>query len=259
MADTIERSELESIAGLLGGLAAQTTRPAERKAYLLERLARLVGADAWVWVVQYLAGTKPAYYAVIDGGWENDRQKLDCLLSALSPEAEFLLRPVASRRSEHLTFARRDLIQDPDWYRCDFYRKHREPLGLDDLLLSVYPLGSHVQSLIRLHRRAGRAPFGEDECRRTHVVMAAVGWLHRAEVPLEVLPSLDGLPRRAREVLLLLLQGHSRKQVADELKLSEHTVADYSKDLHRRFQVHSRGQLLARFIPPLALLPDARD
>ncbi len=250
---TIPLGDFDAAAQLLGGLPVMSTDPVERRRYLLEGLARIVGADCWVWVVQHFTSTAPAYYALIEGGWQNDQQKLGCLLSALSPEGEFLFHPIASRPADHLTYTRRDLIGDSDWYRSDFYRKHREPLGLDDILLSVYPLSRRVQSVIRLHRTAGRAAFGEAERRLAHVMTGSVDWLHRAGVPVDSLPELNDLPRRAREVLLLLLQGHARKRIAHELNISEHTVADYTKILHRQFQVRTRGELLARFIPPSLL------
>jgi DNA-binding CsgD family transcriptional regulator len=49
-----------------------------------------------------------------------------------------------------------------------------------------------------------------------------------------------------RQVLALLAEGHSEKQVAAMLKISPHTVHDYVKMLHHRLDVSSRGELLAR-------------
>jgi len=56
------------------------------------------------------------------------------------------------------------------------------------------------------------------------------------------------LSPRLREVLDLLLQGRSEKEVANELELSRHTVHDYVKELHYRFGVSSRSELLALWI-----------
>jgi DNA-binding NarL/FixJ family response regulator len=57
------------------------------------------------------------------------------------------------------------------------------------------------------------------------------------------------LSPRQREVLAHLLRGDSVKQIAATLHLSQHTVNEYIKDLHRHFNVSSRGELLALFIP----------
>ena len=53
------------------------------------------------------------------------------------------------------------------------------------------------------------------------------------------------LPRRQREVLSRLLQGLSVKEIAGELGISPYTVNDYIKAIYRRYQVCSRGELLA--------------
>ena len=57
----------------------------------------------------------------------------------------------------------------------------------------------------------------------------------------------NGLPKRQREVLELLLQGASLKEIASELRISPHTVSDYSKALYRHFNVSGRAELAAIF------------
>ena len=66
---------------------------------------------------------------------------------------------------------------------------------------------------------------------------------------------LDGMPedgpklsRREGEVLARLLKGESVKEAAGHLHLSARTVEDYVKALYRKHGVHSRGELLARFV-----------
>jgi DNA-binding NarL/FixJ family response regulator len=60
--------------------------------------------------------------------------------------------------------------------------------------------------------------------------------------------SRDGLSKRLRETLSLLLEGYSEKQVASELNLGVRTVHDYVTMLYQHFQVSSRAELLAYFI-----------
>ena len=45
-----------------------------------------------------------------------------------------------------------------------------------------------------------------------------------------------------------MAKGDSVKQVASGLGLSQHTVTDYAKSLHKKFGVNSRGELLARVL-----------
>lgn len=63
------------------------------------------------------------------------------------------------------------------------------------------------------------------------------------------------LPRRLRQTLGHLLQGDGEKQIALKLGLSQHTVHVYVKSLHKRFNVSSRAELLARYIRPGMLQP----
>ncbi|MDZ7680036.1 MAG: helix-turn-helix transcriptional regulator [Acidimicrobiales bacterium] len=54
-----------------------------------------------------------------------------------------------------------------------------------------------------------------------------------------------GLTPRQREVLGLLLLGHSMVEIARELDISEHTANDHRKAVYSRMGVASRGQLAA--------------
>jgi DNA-binding CsgD family transcriptional regulator len=51
-------------------------------------------------------------------------------------------------------------------------------------------------------------------------------------------------------VLDRLLRGHTEKQISAALRLSPHTVHQYVKLIYKRLGVHSRGQLLARWVRP---------
>ena len=57
--------------------------------------------------------------------------------------------------------------------------------------------------------------------------------------------SRDGLSKRLRETLSLLLDGRSEKEVAAALHLGSRTVHDYVTALYQHFHVSSRAELLA--------------
>ncbi len=61
-----------------------------------------------------------------------------------------------------------------------------------------------------------------------------------------------GLTTREREVLALLRQGLSNKEIAERLYLSPNTVAEYVGRLLRKFDVSRRTELIAmlRDTPP---------
>lgn len=85
------------------------------------------------------------------------------------------------------------------------------------------------------------------------MVTGSVDWLHAAGIPDDGMPEIPNLSRRERQVLALLLAGDGIKQISAKLGLSEHTVIEYNEELHHHFGVHSRGELLARFIPAQVL------
>lgn len=72
-------------------------------------------------------------------------------------------------------------------------------------------------------------------------------WIYMTDVLLTS-SSAKELPPRARETLEHLLSGLSEKQIASRLNLSPNTVHHYVKIIHRKFEVSSRGELLARWV-----------
>jgi len=58
----------------------------------------------------------------------------------------------------------------------------------------------------------------------------------------------DGMSKRLRETLELLLEGKSEKEVARELDLSVKTVHEYVGMIYKHFRVSSRAELMAYFI-----------
>lgn len=55
---------------------------------------------------------------------------------------------------------------------------------------------------------------------------------------------LEKLTARERETLLLLKDGHSRKEIAQKLFLSEDTVRSHIRNIYEKFEVHNRAQAL---------------
>ena len=55
---------------------------------------------------------------------------------------------------------------------------------------------------------------------------------------------LEKLTAREREILLLLKDGYSRKEIAKKLFLSEDTVRSHIRNIYEKFEVHNRAQAL---------------
>jgi len=114
-------------------------------------------------------------------------------------------------------------------------------------ILSQYPL-PHVGAVdqLGLHRTSGERPFSHAEHRLAHLLHVELGRLWRKDALLKATDPTKDLPPRLAQTLHELLLGASEKQIAMKLELSRHTIHNYVKALHQRFQVSSRGELLAK-------------
>jgi DNA-binding CsgD family transcriptional regulator len=243
----IPESDVRSVVRLLGETLAFAGDDISRKRFLLTGLARLVGADSWVWVAQK-GGASPGdatYFTMIDGGWESVRQKGIATGATWSPDNQ----PVHDLMGKPVfTLTRSDAFNDTAWYATELFRLYREPAGLDDFMMTGVRIGADIVSLIGLHRKRGKPRFSGRERRLANIVTTEVEWLHRAGIPAAELPNTDELSPRLRHVMLLLLSGNSRKEITSALSISVHTVNEYVAEIYSRLGVHSRAELMARFI-----------
>lgn len=98
----------------------------------------------------------------------------------------------------------------------------------------------HVGELL-LSRRDG-PPFSEREASLARWIAGEFPWQP------EGIPAVrSGFTRRERLVIDLLLQSHSRKEIAKRLGITVNTVQGYIKEIYRRFGVHSHAELLRHY------------
>lgn len=247
----ISERDVRTIVRLLGEVSGQTTDIPSRKRLLMSRLSEMVGADRWIWAVSRYDpdGGQPMCISFLQSGFsERDvglimeaTQDPDCP----APDTAAWVREIS--RGDHITRVRRDMIDDQSWYGSSNYMLYQKTVGIDDYLCSVYPMGEGMYSTVGFHRMAGRSGFTPVQRRLTHIVVSEVPWLHWAGVPEDPGESVPGLTPRLRTVFGLLLEGWSRKQIADHLGLSIHTVAEYTKSVYRHFGVNGQVALISRF------------
>lgn len=101
---------------------------------------------------------------------------------------------------------------------------------------------------ITVDRPHGAPPFGSREITLLKLLHDEIAPLVGVRLATEEHVSRNGLSKRLRETLSLLLEGYSEKQVASELRLGTRTVHDYVTKLYEHFRVSSRAELLAYFI-----------
>ena len=250
-------ADARALLRLLGDVAELDGDHRVKKRFLISELAQLLQADVWLWVQgqKHDQSDRAIPFLHIDGGWTNDEQKACYVQWHSHPEyATLVLKGIADLWGQFFTVTRQQIVPDQRWYDSSLYRDWYLPAGLDQFLATVYPIG-RIQpdeltvSGLMFHRATGAPAFDNRDRFLLHLVAAEVEWLHRAGTEVAAAQRVaDITAPRLWAVLLLLFSGDSKKQIADKLGLSYHTIDDYMKQIYRRFDVQSRGELMAQFL-----------
>ena len=149
-------------------------------------------------------------------------------------------------RQGWVTLRRSEITDEPTYYAAPYYLNFRKQLDCDVSIRMVdVPRRPEGITIDRAH---GAHAFGPREVAILKLLHDELGALVGVRLATEEHLCRDGLSKRLRETLSLLLKGLSEKLVAGELDLSIKTVHEYVGMLYNHFQVSSRGELLAYFI-----------
>jgi DNA-binding CsgD family transcriptional regulator len=222
----------------------------DRKRLLAGGLAELIGADLWMWSSTAVNHETPGDFmttCLLDGGWESEEERskvYQTLSSELFNKGTQLPIYNAIQTGGCTTWLREEIFSPADWAP---FAQIWEGVGLGGLLLAFYPISRNASSNIGFHRRRGAPEFGLREKELVHSAFCRVDWIHRHGIHEEAHEKVIRLSPRERQVLTFTLNGDGRKAIASKLGISEHTVADYQKALHKHFAVSSRAELQAYF------------
>ncbi len=247
----IPESEARNIINLLGEVALMESSRNDRRIALLNGLSKLIGADAWLWftAAHTIPGDQPAHAIVLRSGL-SDEQMGYIVEASECPDMARLTAPFFEdfeKTQGHTTRLRQQIIPHTVFEESavfDLWKK----ANIGPVLLSARPTSDGQVSMIGLYRHFDRPFFNEEESRIAHIVLSEIPSLHEAISPVELNDEVVGLSPRLRQVLNLLLQGSTRKEIAATLSLSIHTVGDYIADIYKRFKVHSQTDLVRRFL-----------
>ena len=153
------------------------------------------------------------------------------------------------QRQGWVTAAGNQIADEASYHTSPFYRSFRSHIDCDDFVVSirVVDLPRRPEGIM-IDRPHGAPPFGPREVAILKLLHDEIAPLVGVRLTTEEQLSRDGLSKRLRETLALLLEGYSEKQVASDLNLGVRTVHDYVTMLYQHFQVSSRAELLAYFI-----------
>jgi len=223
----------------------------DRKRMLVEGVARLIDADVFIWSTAVADPNRPSDAmptCIIDGGWRDGREQ--ALVYEALTNKEFTSHTL-HRVSQGVSSVRHITMRRTEFVPEDVWRIHGGPwlkAGLEHSVLTIYPFSPTTFSGVGFHRRVGRPNFTDRDKALVHVVFSQVRWLHLHGTNEPAGSKALHLTPRERQVLLRLIQGESKKQIAYGLGLSEHTVGDHVKQLYKHFNVNSRGELQALFL-----------
>jgi DNA-binding CsgD family transcriptional regulator len=264
--------DVRTVFRLLGEIRELGADPLAWRRHMLESLGHIVGAQASISGEAFHASSMPTPNppSVVELGGPAARDWDLLTRFVISPEAGRcpVLRSITDWQPTGRTRIYSQERYDPSFDRRAWFTsaifEYRRAAGLGDCMYSQFalPIGRMAHVLI-LNRLPGEAAFTDRQAQQLHLFHEELARLWRVATAAQ----RTNLPPRQQQVLDGLRGGLSEKQIARLLGLSQHTVHNYVKDLHRHFNVSSRGELLARcaamqrpdFFPHLTTQPARRD
>ncbi|XZE19443.1 response regulator transcription factor [Pirellulaceae bacterium SH449] len=225
----------------------------DRKKVIATGIAESIQADVWIWTTGRINERVPGdamITACVDDGFTDETERAEFYRIIIHPElAPAVVKPLyqAVKELTSITRMRLDLICDEQWQTLQVSSLWRS-LGFDDFIFSLVPLDRETYSSIGFHRRAGNPRFTRQEADFVDLAFPAIDWIHRFKAAESIPTRVTDLSPRERQVFMLLLKGASRKTIASQLKLSDHTITDYIKEIYKKFEVTSRAELLVQFL-----------
>jgi DNA-binding CsgD family transcriptional regulator len=247
--------DVRSLFRLIGEVRELGAQPQLWRPHMIQGLQELLSAEIVISSEVHFrhSGTGPdAKMRVIDIGWGCD--------------ADHNVWQIHTERDDEIPESYWLLAETPQPSEALVPVRPAKPLhGGSCFVLSQYPL-AHLGAVdqLGLHRTAADRTFTPSEHRLVRLFHLELGRLWKRDALRHAKDPSADLPPRLTQTLSALLDGLSEKQIALKLDLSQHTVHNYVKALHQRFEVNSRGELLAKagkiratFLPQFSVQPPA--
>lgn len=252
----VRLSDLRDIYRLVGECRDFRQDPAAWRSHMLDGLRRLTGAQVAIGGEVALDGATGAVLAnppPVEVGWATSkaRERFLDYLRDNGPTGDPMLRRIMQAEGLLVTRSRDQLFDDRAWYHSVHFNEYHRISEVDAIVQSHYRLRDGGTNVICLMRALGDAPFSPRERRMLHLFHHELGPLIGPVLKRESASSfpLPPLSPRLRQTLDCLLRGQSEKQTAEVLGISRATAHQYITTLYRLFGVHSKGQLLALWVP----------
>jgi DNA-binding CsgD family transcriptional regulator len=142
-----------------------------------------------------------------------------------------------------------EVMEERVWQRSFFFEACLDPSGIRHVGVSfrIMPWLRQVM-VLNLNQTESKRKLHAWQKGLLEFAHGSIAPLVGRRLAVEGQRSVEGLSPRRRQVLDLLLQGRSEKEVAAALDLSPATVHEYVGGIYRHLSVNSRAELMAFFI-----------
>ena len=252
MNDRISVARLEQFLRDVTEIADDKKELSERRQLLIERLGSLVRAVAgfWAWgrgnpIDSAITPVASLYFGLKPDIWQ---QVIQLGLGAES--VRLWSTPIRQRMqaTSHVTVTRSMLHSDDEWARETKYRQSLNALGLDSLMVSVNYYRNDCWFHITLCRPPGEPDFCDEDALLLNLAVSSISWMQPRVSESVPEKTFVGLTPRQRVIMLNLLDGQSRKQIANHLGITLHTANDHIKAIYAHFKIQSATELAAKFL-----------
>ena len=222
---------------LIGEIRQHGADPQEWRPQLLRGLIELLDADLVISSeVHFRTIAKSDALKVTDIGWGLERNGEPWRIHSEREENPSSYLVDVSKAST--------ADDDDDIVPIKPAKKLRDGRGF---ILSQYTL-PHLGAVdqLGLHRYDLAKPFTTAQAKLVRLFHVELGRLWKDDALKRAADPAAALPPRLVQTLDGVLRGDSEKQIAYALGLSQHTVHNYIRALHARFEVSSRAELIAK-------------
>lgn len=151
----------------------------------------------------------------------------------------------------------------PDHFRrSEYFRVHYGRTGIGEEIGVFFPLGGGLTGVTSFGRWDQSPPVSRDDLGILRAIapsiaaMCASHWAnlhgsreaHAPPTRLAGQPDLQMLTVREREIVTMILRGHSTESIAMQLGISPGTVKIHRKNIYRKMQVSTQAELFAAFM-----------
>ena len=222
---------------LIGEIRQHGAEPQQWRPHLLRGLLDLLDADLVISSeVHFRTIARSDALQVTDIGWGLERDGEPWRIHSEREENPQTYLVCVGGRASAAT--------DDDIVPIKPAKKLRDGRGF---ILSQYAL-PHLGAVdqLGLHRYDLAKPFTPAQAKLVRLFHVELGRLWRGDALRRAADPTTDLPPRLVQTLDGVLRGDSEKQIAFALGLSQHTVHNYIRALHTRFEVSSRAELIAK-------------